>query len=381
MRPEIALLYIPWFRFEPWEIPHPASISLFGWELDLPEEMSLHPFGMLVAIGVLLGARVAELKGKRTGLRPSAVAHAAAHVLIPAFVLAHVLDAVLYHPEIVRERPVFVLELWNGLSSYGGFFGAIVGGAYYVHRYRVPIRVIADPMAFAFPFGWLFGRLGCFGVHDHPGHVTMFFLGVADYEVGYPPWQVRHDLGLYEVLWSLAMIALFLVLGRRERPRGFYLGLLPVLYAPVRFGLDFLRATDIEAADTRYFGLTPGHYGSVLLGAVGLVVLARALRDPDLAIPAFVAIAPPPELPAGEVGVEKEPDEEARRVGEERPGEGEAHGERGEERRLGENGEGLGDGDGGPPAGHEVVRELGDDEPHERVRDAATGKGDGEPLP
>lgn len=381
MRPDLLLLYIPWFRFEPWEIPHPASLSLFGWELTLPDEMSVHPFGVLVAIGVLLGARVAELKGKRTGLRPSAVGHAAAHVLIPAFVLAHVLDAVLYHPEIVRERPLFVLELWNGLSSYGGFCGAVLGGAYYVHRYRVPIRVIADPMAFAFPFGWLFGRLGCFGVHDHPGRVTMFFLGVADYEVGYPPWQVRHDLGLYEVFWSLAVIAIFLVLARRERARGLYLGLLPVLYAPVRFGLDFLRATDIEGADTRYFGLTPGHYGSVLLGAAGLVVLARALRDPDLAIPAFVALAPPAELPAGEVRVEEETHEEARGVGEQRPDEGEAHGERPEERSLREHGEGLGDSDGGPPAGHEIVRELGDDEPHERVGDAAARKGDGEPLP
>lgn len=377
------LLYIPWFRFEAWEIPHPTTLSLGFVDIELPPSISVHPFGVLVALGVLVGARVAEMKGRREGIRPSAVAHAAAYILIPAFVLAHVVDAIAYHPEIVVERPLFVLELWNGLSSFGGFLGAIVGGAYYVSRHHIPIRVIADPIAFSFPFGWLCGRLGCFGAHDHPGRVTMFFLGVADYEVGYPPFQVRHDLGLYEVFWCLAMIVLFLVLGRKKRPRGLYLGLVPVLYAPVRFGLDFLRATDLESADARYFGLTPGHYGAGLLLSAGLVVLARALSDPDLEVPASIALEPTDPLPVGEVRVEKEPGEEARPVREERPADGPPDGERAEERGLGEHGERLGDGDGVPPAppGSEVHRELGDHEPDEGVRDPAARERDGEPLP
>ena len=124
----------------------------------------------------------------------------------------------------------------------------------------------------------------------------MFPLGVEDYQVGFPPYQVRHDLGLYEVIWCLVMIPLFLWLARRERPRGFFLGLVPVLYAPVRFGLDFLRATDLEISDPRYLGLTPGHYGAIVLFLLGVMVLVRTWRDPWPDVPASIAAPTPDKL-------------------------------------------------------------------------------------
>jgi phosphatidylglycerol:prolipoprotein diacylglycerol transferase len=324
------LLYVPWFHLEAWQIPSPIGgvYRLFGFELDLPRVVPVHPFGVLVALGVAVGAIVAERKGERLGLRRAAVAQAAAYVLIPAFVLAHVFDALFYHPELVLERPWYVLELWNGLSSFGGFVGAVLGGLRWAHVRQVPVRLVGDPIAYSFPFGWLFGRLGCFGVHDHPGRVTMFFLGVEDYHVGFPPYQVRHDLGFYEVLWCLAVIPLFIWLGKKERPTGFFLALLPLLYAPVRFGLDFLRATDVELADERYLGLTPGHYGAVVLFAGGLVVLAQIRRAPRLPIPAEVALHPEPEVPSASPGGEDEvaepPAEEAGGVGGEGPENGPA---------------------------------------------------------
>lgn len=337
------LLYIPWFRFEAWEIPSPigGTHDIFGFEVDFPFTIGIHPFGVLVAIGVVLGARIAEWRGERLNLRGSAVAQAAAYVLIPAFVMAHVLDAIFYHPDVVLERPLYVLEVWNGLSSFGGFVGATLGAIYWCRWRGVDLRVIADPIAFAFPFGWLFGRLGCFGVHDHPGRVTMFFLGVEDYEVGFPPWQVRHDLGLYEVLWCLAVIPLFLWLGRKKRPTGFFLALLPLLYAPVRFGLDFLRATDVEMADERYFGLTPGHYGAIVLLVGGSIVAWRIRRAPELPVPDAIALTP--RSPVGEERVAEPAADEAGGVGGERPEERAANPEGPEERGLGEDREGLGD--------------------------------------
>lgn len=323
------LLYIPWFQLELWEFstPFAGHHEVLGWGFDVPFTWGIHPFGVLVALGVVIGAKLAERRGAALGIRPTVVGHCAAFVLIPAFVMAHVFDAIFYHPDVVLERPAFVLEIWNGLSSFGGFLGACMGALYWSHTRQVPLRLIADPLAYAFPFGWLFGRLGCFGVHDHPGRVTMFFLGVEDYQVGFPPWQVRHDLGLYEVLFCLAVIPLFLYLGRSPRPTGLFLALLPILYAPVRFGLDFLRATDVEMPDTRYFGLTPGHYSAILLLAAGLAVLVQIKKQPTLAMPARIALVPPPDAISGEgspIGkglVAEETDEVARAVGEEGPAE------------------------------------------------------------
>ena len=48
--PMNALLFIPWFRLEPWAIPLPFTLPVLG------DTLSIQPFGVLVATGVLLGA-------------------------------------------------------------------------------------------------------------------------------------------------------------------------------------------------------------------------------------------------------------------------------------------------------------------------------------
>lgn len=278
-----AFLTIPWFQPEPFAIP--LDWAGIDW---LPEKLELHPFGMLVAMAVLVGATLARRRAAREGLHPSVLGELAGYLLIGGFVLGHILDAVFYHWEVVKERPLFLLELWNGLSSFGGFIGALLGSMIWVAMRRYSFVAFADPIAWAFPFGWLFGRLGCSVAHDHPGRVTDFFLAVEDYQIrgDTPPWQTRHDLGVYEVFWCLAVIPLFLWLGRKRRKRGFYLALLPILYAPVRFALDFLRATDVPQADPRLlFGvLTPGHLGAVLLMAAGLYMAWRVWKLPEPAV-------------------------------------------------------------------------------------------------
>ena len=92
------------------------------------------------------------------------------------------------------------------------------------------------------------------------------------------------------------MAEIFFVLGRKRRRRGFYLALLPLLYAPVRFGLDFLRATDVPEGDPRFLGLTPGHYGAILLLLVGVAVAWRVWRGPEPVVARDAQWAPEPEI-------------------------------------------------------------------------------------
>jgi phosphatidylglycerol---prolipoprotein diacylglyceryl transferase len=281
-----VLLTIPWFR--------PKAIHLFdlpAWDW-LPPALEIHPFGMLVGMAVITGALVMDRRARTEGLHPRVVGEMLGYILISGFVFGHVLDAVLYHWDTVLRRPMFVLELWNGLSSFGGFVGAVIGGAFWARMRKLSFVVFADPIAYAFVFGWIFGRLGCFLAHDHPGRVSDFFLAVEDYHAGTSPYQARHDLGLYEAIWAVSASAIFFVLGRRQRVRGFYLALLPILYAPVRFALDFLRATDVPQADPRTLGLTPGQWGSLLLLAIGIALFFYVRRVPRAIVPADVRWQP-----------------------------------------------------------------------------------------
>jgi len=239
----------------------------------------IYAFGALVAAAVLIGMKVLERRSIQRGLDPELSRRMVITILVCGFIGAHLVDRLAYYPHETLARPWTILFIWQGLSSFGGFLGAIFGAALFIRRARLGQRAwrYLDAIAYAFPFGWLFGRLGCFLAYDHPGRVTSFFLGQE-----YVDGLVRHNLGLEEALLTIPMAGLFYALGKKPRAPGFFAGLLALVYAPIRFALDFLRLVDV-----RYFGLTPGQYGAIGLMFLGLFLLMRSasLRPLDAATP------------------------------------------------------------------------------------------------
>jgi phosphatidylglycerol:prolipoprotein diacylglycerol transferase len=227
----------------------------------------IHAFGALVALAVLVGSEIVRRRALRARLEPLAAASMVSWIVLVGFAGAHLVDRLIYFPRATMADPMSLLRFWEGISSFGGFlFGGF--GAWLFFRSQpegFPHWKYVDAAAYAFPFSWLFGRTGCFLAYDHPGLPTDFFLGQR-----YSDGVVRHNLGLYEDLYTVPIALAFLVLGRQPRFPGFFLGLFIVLYGPFRFLADFLRKVDV-----RYFGLTPGQYGTIGLLALGLIVLAR----------------------------------------------------------------------------------------------------------
>jgi phosphatidylglycerol:prolipoprotein diacylglycerol transferase len=122
--------------------------------------------------------------------------------------------------------------------------------------------------------GWIFGRFGCTVSGDHPGPRT-----TVPWAYPYPDGP-RHNMGLYEMVFTLlVLLPATLLLHRFKPPVGSYVALNCLLYGAGRFALDFLRATDTSDADPRYFGLTLGHYCSLGILLFGLVVAVLARRN------------------------------------------------------------------------------------------------------
>ncbi len=67
------------------------------------------------------------------------------------------------------------------------------------------------------------------------------------------------------MLYTVVLAGALWLLNRKKRFPGFVVSFLAVTYAPVRFGLDFLRTVD-----KRYLGLTPGQYFSIALFLLGI---------------------------------------------------------------------------------------------------------------
>lgn len=272
-RPVSAPL-IPFIEIEPFHIFGPTTIELFGKVFSVPE-LSIKPFGALVAIGVWLGSEAIKRAAKRVGMDQEILGSFVVAVLVGGFVGGHVFDTLFYYPEKALRDPLSLLRIWDGQSSFGGFTGAILGALYWKIRHKKKILNFADIVAAGFPVGWVFGRMGCSVAHDHPGR-----LSDAWFAVQYPGGG-RFDLGLYEMLMTIPLAIAFLILAKKPRPTGFYLGIMCTAYAPFRFLLDFMRVQpgDVLPADAQYAGLTPAQWGCMGLFAVGLYFLRYASRQ------------------------------------------------------------------------------------------------------
>lgn len=241
-----------------------------------------HPFGFLVAVGVLLGHWVLSSRAKSLGVGPSSRVDLFVLVVFASgFFVGHVFDAVFYHPESLRLdwREVFMVH--HGLSSFGGLLGAVLGGRLFIRVFKLDAWVWTDLCTYSFPFGWFFGRMGCAAVHDHIGRPSESLLAVRF------PGGARYDLGLLEFLLTPLLIALVVWVSRKTSRPGMISGAFAVAYSVMRFPLDFLRSTDLGAdSDPRYGGLTPAQYACVFTLFLGLWIIHRARRRAPLRLDA-----------------------------------------------------------------------------------------------
>ena len=216
-----------------------------------------------------------------------------ARIVIGGFIVAHLVSVIFYFPERIREDWKVLINPFAGLSSMGGFLGAFLAFMYYTKKAAIPRLRYADSVALGLSVGWIFGRTGCFTAHDHPGRHTDFFLAVR-----YPEGP-RHDLGFYELLFTILMTAVLFAYNRKPRQPGRIIALATLMYAPVRFLLDFLRATDVARPDQRYLALTPAQWACIATFGLGLYLWRHGEATPP-APPAAPAEPPPNDPPPSE---------------------------------------------------------------------------------
>lgn len=235
--------------------------------------LRIQVWGLFVALGIVAAVAVGRRVAMKRGLDRDVFLDFASWTIIGALLGARLFHAFAYEPAAFIADPAKLIRVWEGgMSSFGGFIGAAAGAIAYARLRRIAFRAYAEPACFAFPLGYGIGRIGCFLIHDHPGTLSNSILAV-DFRDG-----SRLDHGLLLSLTGFAIFAFFLIAARRfpKAVEGRFLPLLMVSYGAVRFVLDFFRVADVPSADVRYFGLTPGHYGSIALVAVGAFLLMRS---------------------------------------------------------------------------------------------------------
>jgi phosphatidylglycerol:prolipoprotein diacylglycerol transferase len=194
-------------------------------------------FGVLVALGALMGLWIFRAELRRSDLSSEGVDAALIGVL-GGLVGAKLVWAVEF-----RDEAPFLSLLFSrgGLSWFGGFLGGVGAGLWALHRRRIPIMAALAAASPALAIGHAIGRIGCFMVGDDYGRGTDLPWGVA-FPEGLPPTSVPvHPTQLYEAA-GLAVIAWALIHWRRlGRSDVIVFARYLVLTGTLRFLIEFIR--------------------------------------------------------------------------------------------------------------------------------------------
>ncbi len=296
--------------------------------------LSLRTFGLMVAIGVLVGAWIAAVYAERYGISRDETYRVATYMVLAGIVGARLTWAATHADQI--DNPIDVIAIWEGgIQFSGGFIAALVVGLPFFKRWTKLQRWrVLDGYALGLSIGLAFGRVGCYSVGEHFGRRTDFFLA-SRYEGG----EVRepllgdipltqgmtfHNTSLYELVYLavlfVALGALVLATWRRGRDvvPGTIVGIFILYYGVTRWLSDSLRVNDERVA-----GMTGAQWMCLAMVPAGIWILwkvrprlaalagaeAMAVADADAEDEAVVSDTTAPDADAD---VETKADDEAK---------------------------------------------------------------------
>lgn len=244
---------------------HPY-IDIFG--LTIPS------YGLCMAVGFFLTALFIVKKAAKKNIMFEDVIIVAACALSGAVMGGGLLY--IFATFSIEEIWCFIKNgdfsfLFGGMVFYGGLIGGIAGAFLSAKALKLDLRVMAACVVPFVPFGHAIGRIGCllagccYGF-PYDGIFSVTLTDSATGEVGsFFPVQI------VEALLNLAVMLILLKLLEKGLDGYALLSVYLVLYAVMRFGLEFLRGDAIRGS---YLFLSTSQWISV---AIVLMVFAVRL--------------------------------------------------------------------------------------------------------
>jgi phosphatidylglycerol:prolipoprotein diacylglycerol transferase len=208
----------------------------------------------MLAASFLFGIWLGSYRAKRNNLDPGVISDVGFWVILSAIIGARLYYVVLHFEEFRGDltgifNPFHGGNLGiGGLVMYGGFIGAILAAMIYFKLKKEPFLPYADMAAPSIGLGIFLTRIGCFLNGCCFGAPTASSCAVS-FPADSPAGAYQHQMHAHGLVPSqliesggglIIMIVILLVAMRKTFP-GFQFYLMGIMYAILRFCIDFTR--------------------------------------------------------------------------------------------------------------------------------------------
>ena len=201
------------------------SFPGLGLELDPPSTIQLGPltihfYGLIIAVGMLLAVLYASKRSKEFGLKEDDLIDGVLWVAPFAIICAR-LYYCIFEWDQYASNPVSILYIWNGgLAIYGGVLGAVIGLSVFCKVRKIKATAMMDVVSLGLLIGQLVGRWGNFMNREAFGAPTDSFLRMGLYNTATGAVEYYHPTFLYESLWNFVGFLLLHFLSKKRKYDG-----------------------------------------------------------------------------------------------------------------------------------------------------------------
>ncbi|GBV43350.1 prolipoprotein diacylglyceryl transferase [Staphylococcus aureus] len=247
--------------------------------------LSVRWYGIIIAIGILLGYFVAQRALVKAGLHKDTLVDIIFYSALFGFIAARIYFVIFQWP-YYAENPGEIIKIWHGgIAIHGGLIGGFIAGVIVCKVKNLNPFQIGDIVAPSIILAQGIGRWGNFMNHEaHGGPVSRAFLEQLHLpnfiiENMYINGQYYHPTFLYESIWDVAGF-IILVNIRKHLKLGETFFLYLTWYSIGRFFIEGLRTDSLMLTSN----IRVAQLVSILLIliSISLIVYRRIKYNPPL---------------------------------------------------------------------------------------------------
>ncbi|EVY64936.1 prolipoprotein diacylglyceryl transferase [Staphylococcus aureus] len=247
--------------------------------------LSVRWYGIIIAVGILLGYFVAQRALVKAGLHKDTLVDIIFYSALFGFIAARIYFVIFQWP-YYAENPSEIIKIWHGgIAIHGGLIGGFIAGVIVCKVKNLNPFQIGDIVAPSIILAQGIGRWGNFMNHEaHGGPVSRAFLEQLHLpnfiiENMYINGQYYHPTFLYESIWDVAGF-IILVNIRKHLKLGETFFLYLTWYSIGRFFIEGLRTDSLMLTSN----IRVAQLVSILLIliSISLIVYRRIKYNPSL---------------------------------------------------------------------------------------------------
>lgn len=253
--------------------------------------LSVRWYGIIIAIGILLGYFVAQRALVKAGLHKDTLVDIIFYSALFGFIVARIYFVIFQWP-YYAENPGEIIKIWHGgIAIHGGLIGGFIAGVIVCKIKNLNPFQIGDIVAPSIILAQGIGRWGNFMNHEaHGGPVSRAFLEQLHLpnfiiENMYINGQYYHPTFLYESIWDVAGF-IILVNIRKHLKLGETFFLYLTWYSIGRFFIEGLRTDSLMLTSNIRIAQVVSII--LILVSTGLIVYRRMKYNP----PVYSSVGP-----------------------------------------------------------------------------------------